>query len=68
MYMWLWCWFVLGYGVVVYKVIKDLCRLFGIKDIYIKLEGNIKNRITMITVFFNVMIYQVYRLCKIEDE
>lgn len=47
-----------------HKVIKDLCRLSGIKDIYIKLEGNTKNRITMTTAFFNAMTHQVHRLCK----
>lgn len=53
---------------VAHKVIKDLCRLSGIKDIYIKLEGNTKNRITMTTAFFNAMTHQVNRLCKTKDE
>lgn len=53
---------------VAHKVIKDLCRLSGIKDIYIKLEGNTKNRITMTTAFFNAMTHQVNQLCKIKDE
>lgn len=51
-----------------HKVIKDLCRLSGIKDIYIKLEGNTKNRITMTTAFFNAMTHQVNRQCKTKDE
>lgn len=53
---------------VAHKVIKDLCRLSGIKDIYIKLEGNTKNRITMTTAFFNAMTHQVNRLCKTKDD
>lgn len=50
---------VLGHGVVAHKAIKDLCTLAGIKDIYVKIEGNTKNKITLTHAFFNAMTHQV---------
>ncbi|XP_062593615.1 small ribosomal subunit protein uS5m-like [Saccostrea cucullata] len=47
-----------GYGVIAHRVIKDLCLLSGIKDIYVKTEGNTKNAITMATAFFNAVTHQ----------
>jgi ribosomal protein S5 len=54
-----------GHGVVAHKVIKDLCLLSGIKDIYVKTEGNTKNTITMTLAFFNAVTHQVQLLSKL---
>ncbi|XP_052766097.1 putative 28S ribosomal protein S5, mitochondrial [Mya arenaria] len=47
-----------GYGLVCHRVIKSLCELIGIKNIYVKVEGNKKNKLAMCRAFINGLTKQ----------
>jgi small subunit ribosomal protein S5 len=47
-----------GHGLVCHRVIKKLCELIGIKDIYVKLEGS-RNAQNMTKAFISGLLKQV---------
>lgn len=47
-----------GYGLVCHRVIKTLCELIGIKDIYVKVEGNTKNYLAISRAFIDGLLKQ----------
>ncbi|KAH3853960.1 putative 28S ribosomal protein S5, mitochondrial [Dreissena polymorpha] len=47
-----------GYGLVCHRVIKSLCELIGIKDIYVRVEGNKSNKLAICRAFINGLLKQ----------
>jgi len=48
-----------GYGLVCHRVIKSICELAGIKDIYVKVDGPTRNILAMSRAFLNGLHKQV---------
>jgi small subunit ribosomal protein S5 len=50
-----------GYGLVCHRIIKKICELIGIKDIYVKVEGS-RNPQNMSKAFISGLLNQVIHL------
>ena len=50
-----------GYGLVCHRIIKKICELIGIKDIYVKVEGS-RNPQNMSKAFISGLLNQVFHL------
>ena len=48
-----------GYGLVCHRVLRELCTLLGIRDIYAKVEGSTRNYRTVIGAFLRLLYLQV---------
>ena len=49
-----------GYGLVCHRIIKKMCELIGIKDLYVKVEGS-RNKQNMVKAFMTGLLTQVRR-------
>ena len=48
-----------GYGLVCHRVIREICKAIGIKDIYAKVEGSTKNAQHVAKAFMVGLLQQV---------
>ncbi len=48
-----------GYGIVSHRIIKKVCELIGVKDVYVKIEGS-SNPKNVVKAFLSGLLNQVY--------